>query len=69
MVILEDEDGNVINAAKAPVLSYSAGIDNAIGKQDGARRIYTIDGRATTKFSKGINIVVMPDGTVRKMIK
>ena len=69
VVILEDEDGNVINAAKAPVLSYSAGIDNAIGKQDGARRIYTIDGRAKTKFSKGINIVVMPDGTVRKMIK
>ncbi len=35
--------------------------------QQGKVRIYTPDGKRIDKLQKGINILVMPDGTTRKV--
>lgn len=69
VVILEDEDGNIVNAAEAPVKSYSSGIESIIDNKANAKKIYTIGGKATTKCQKGINIIRMTDGTVKKVIQ
>ncbi|MGM9697403.1 MAG: hypothetical protein ACI3Y0_01990 [Prevotella sp.] len=68
VVILEDEDGNVINAAEAPVQAYSTGIHNNASENAVVERVFSIDGRETTKLGKGINIVKMSDGSVKKVL-
>lgn len=69
VVILEDEEGNVANVAKAPVQAYSTGIHNAISEKTVVDTIFSIDGCRATKIGKGINIVRMSDGTVKKVIR
>ena len=69
VVILEDEDGNVANVAKVPVQEYSTGIHNAISEKTVVDTIFSIDGCRATKIGKGINIVRMSDGTVKKVIR
>ena len=68
VVILEDEDGNIVNAAKAPVKEYSAGIVNHVSGNAVGEKVFTVDGREATKPGKGINIVKMSDGTVKKVM-
>ena len=69
VVILEDEDGNVSNVAKAPVQAYSTGIQSAVSEKVVVEKVFSIDGRETNGTVKGINIVKMSDGTVKKVIR
>ena len=69
VVILEDEDGNVANVAKAPVQAYSTGIQSAVSEKVVVEKVFSIDGRETNGTVKGINIVKMSDGTVKKVIR
>ena len=66
---LEDEDGNVSNVAKAPVQAYSTGIQSAVSEKVVVEKVFSIDGRETNGTVKGINIVKMSDGTVKKVIR
>ena len=67
VAILVDQNGKVINAAKAHVTDASSvtGIHNA-NATEAAR--YTLDGRQINAPQHGINIVRMSDGTVRKVM-
>ena len=47
---------------------YETGIDEVMMAQEGQVRIYTSDGKRINKPQKGVNIVVMPDGTKRKVV-
>lgn len=69
VAIVEDMDGNVINAAEALVKPCTTGISELGEGKATARKIYTIDGRETSKMSNGINIIKMSDGTVKKVVK
>ena len=67
VAILVDQNGKVINAAKAHVTDASSvtGIHNTNATE--AVR-YTLDGRQINAPQHGINIVRMSDGTVRKVM-
>ena len=67
VAIVADEDGNIVNAAQAPVGEYSAGVEENLAEKAVADKIYRIDGCRSSKLSKGINIVRMSDGTVKKV--
>ena len=48
---------------------YTTGIAELMMVQQGKVRIYTPDGKRIGKLQKGMNILVMPDGTTRKVWK
>lgn len=68
VAILEDKDGKVINAAEALVKPCTTGISDTQADKVKVTKTYTIDGRETNGTVKGINIVKMSDGTVRKVM-
>ena len=70
-MLVTDSKGMIVNAAKTAIAAYEAqGIDEL--PQDGqltrhAVR-YTLDGRQLPAAQKGLNIIRMGDGSVRKVI-
>ena len=48
--------------------TYTTGIDAIMAGKDGHAKIYTLDGKLLNQAQKGINIVRMSDGTVRKVV-
>ena len=47
--------------------SYVSTDISSVTLDDEIRRIYTIEGKKTNKFGQGINIVLMKDGSIRKV--
>ena len=64
-------DGSIANAVKVQVKGYDpTGIANVNGQQAPVKATanYTIDGRRTNTQQRGLNLVRMSDGTVRKVL-
>ena len=71
VAIVTDTDSDekyVINAAEALVKPYTTGISGTQADKVKVMKSYTIDGRETNGTVKGINIVKMSDGTVKKVM-
>lgn len=71
VAIITDTDSKekyVINAAEALVKPYTTGISGTQADKVKVTKTYTIDGRETNGTVRGINIVKMSDGTVRKVM-
>lgn len=71
VVLVTDSKGMIVNAAKTAIAAYEAqGIDEL--PQDGQMTHhavrYTLDGRQLPAAQKGLNIIRMGDGSVRKVI-
>lgn len=69
-MMIDANTGEVINVAKAKITDFESGID-AVGAADGnatetAR--YNAAGQIVTAPVKGLNIIRMSDGTIRKVI-
>ena len=68
VVIVNTKDGPTANALKIPVKVNSTGISGTQADEVKVTKTYTIDGREENGTVKGINIVKMSDGTVRKVM-
>ena len=68
VVIVNTKDGPTANALKIPVKVNSTGISGTQADKVKVTKTYTIDGRETNGTVKGINIVKMSDGTVKKVM-
>lgn len=69
IAILTDSDGSVVNAAKAKVSTDATGIASVKGDTHAtAVARYTLDGRQIAAPQRGLNIVKMSDGSIRKII-
>ena len=70
IAILMDSDGSVTNVAKAKVVDYEP---TAIHTMDGTTATeaarYTLDGRQVSTAQRGLNIIRLSDGTVKKVLK
>ena len=70
-ILIDYNDGTVVNAAKSPLMGEVAGI-NAIYSETSASNtpaaIYDLSGRRLEKMQKGLNIIKTADGHVRKTI-
>jgi hypothetical protein len=69
IAVLIASDGSVANVAKVKVADYDptaiSGIHTATATE--AAR-YTLDGRQVSAAQRGLNIIRLSDGTVRKVI-
>ena len=69
IAILIDNDGKVVNVAKAKVADYDPTAINTVDNttaNEAAR--YTLDGRQVSAPQRGLNIIRFSDGTVRKVM-
>ena len=48
--------------------TYTTGIDAILAGKNSNAKIFTIDGKQLEKPQKGVNIVPMSDGTVKKIV-
>ena len=69
VIALFISDGKIINAAKAKVqTSEATGVRSISTEENGEAVSYSLDGRQLPASKKGLNIVRMADGSVRKVI-
>ena len=70
VALVIDDDGTITNAAKCEVQKYGTGIASLSDDTNAsATQVYSIDGRRLLSTQRGINIVRMSDGSVRKIMK
>lgn len=69
VAMLLNADGEIVNAAKCNV-STPAGVNSVESSMDEAVEVarYSLDGRLLSEPERGVNLVKMSDGTVRKVI-
>ena len=69
VAMLLNADGEIVNAAKCNV-STPAGVNGVESSMDEPVEVarYSLDGRLLSEPERGVNIVKMSDGTVRKVI-
>ena len=69
VAMLLNADGEIVNAAKCNV-STPAGVNGVESSMDEAVEVarYSLDGRLLSEPERGVNIVKMSDGTVRKVM-
>ena len=67
VAILTTSDGVFVNACKAKVLSHTTGMDNMEVETSRPVAVYSLDGVQQNSLNKGINIVRMSDGKVKKI--
>ena len=67
VAILTTSDGVFVNARKAKVLSHTTGMDNMEVETSRPVAVYSLDGVQQHTLNKGMNIVRMSDGKVKKV--
>lgn len=69
VAMLLNADGEIVNAAKCKV-SVPAGVNGVESSMDEAVEVarYSLDGRLLSEPERGVNLVKMSDGTVRKVM-
>ena len=69
IAILIDNDGKVVNVAKAKVADYDPTAINTVDNTTATEAArYTLDGRQVSAPQRGLNIIRFSDGTVRKVM-
>ena len=69
IAILIGSDGKVVNVAKAKVADYDATAINIVDNTTATEAArYTLDGRQVSAPQRGLNIIRLSDGTVRKVM-
>ena len=75
VLLIDRDNGSVVNAAQTAIEDYTTGIadidveESSMSSQsEGQGGIYDLNGRRVSAPQRGINIIRMPDGTVRKVM-
>ena len=68
-ILINRNNGRVVNAAQTTIAEYVAGIENLQGEDTQILEHYTIDGKRTNGFVKGLNILKLSNGKVVKVLK
>jgi hypothetical protein len=67
-LLIDKTNGAVINAAKTSITSDPSGISGVHNATATEAARYTLDGRQVSAPQRGLNIIRLSDGTVRKVI-
>ena len=67
-LLIDRSTGNVENAAQSEIEDFATAISSASSNSEMPAAIYSLDGRNLPAVQKGINIIRMTDGTVKKVL-
>ena len=68
VALLVNRLGEVVNAAKALMPGSTEGVNASLSDNPTVQSRYSLDGRQLPEAKKGLNIVRMSDGTVKKVV-
>lgn len=68
VLLIDRTSGKVVNAAQSDIADFTTGINTVSSKDNMPVARYSLDGRKLPSAEKGINIVHMSDGTVKKIL-
>lgn len=71
VMLIDRANGNVVNAAQTTIEDYTTGIIETPSPvpSRNAAEVYDLNGRKVSAPQRGINIIRMPDGTVKKVMR
>ncbi len=67
-LLIDRTNGIILNAAQTTIAEDATGIGAVSSKDEVPAAIYSLDGRKLPSAEKGINIIRMTDGTVKKIL-
>ena len=67
-LLIDQTTGAIVNAAQTAILDAGTGIATASRPSSDATRYYSVGGKQLSAPVKGMNILRMSDGTVKKMV-
>ncbi len=67
-LLIDRTDGTIVNAAQTTIAEDATAIGSVSSQDEVPATFYSIDGRKLTNAEKGINIIRMTDGTVKKVL-
>ena len=67
-LLIDRLDGTIVNAAQSPIVEKGTAINAPEASTQVPEAHYTIDGRQLQHPSRGLNIIRMTDGTVKKVM-
>ena len=67
-LLIDQTSGTIVNAAQSDIKEYGTAISSVTSDSNVSTVNYFVDGRKLPTFQKGINIIRMNDGTVKKVL-
>lgn len=67
-ILIDRSTGKIVNAAQSEIADFATAVNSVTSNSDIPEACYSLDGRKLPNFQKGINIIRMTDGTVKKVL-
>ena len=69
VLLIDRATGTIVNAAQSAIADFGTAVSTVQGAEENAQRdVYDLSGRKLSISQKGINIIRMNDGTVKKVL-
>ena len=69
VLLIDRATGMIVNAAQSAIADFGTAVSTVQGAEKNAQRdVYDLSGRKLSVSQKGINIIRMNDGTVKKVL-
>ena len=67
-ILIDRSTGKIVNAAQSEIADFATAVNSVTSNSDIPEACYSLDGRKLPHSQKGINIIRMNDGTVKKVL-
>lgn len=67
-ILIDRSTGKIVNAAQSEIADFATAVNSVTSNSDIPEACYSLDGRKLPHSQKGINIIRMTDGTVKKVL-
>ena len=68
VLLVDRSTGRIVNAAQTSIMDFDAAVDAVRYTSSAVEKYYSLDGRKMSAPHKGLNIMKMSDGTIRKVM-
>ena len=67
-ILVDRSTGKIVNAAQSEIADFATAVNSVTSNSDIPEACYSLDGRKLPHSQKGINIIRMTDGTIKKVL-
>lgn len=68
VMLIDRQAGTIVNSAQAEIQDYGTAISTVMSDSNEPSAVYSVDGRKLQTSQRGLNIIRMSDGTVKKVL-
>ena len=67
-ILIDRSTGKIVNAAQSEIADFATAVNSVTSNSDIPEACYSLDGRKLPHSQKGINIIRMTDGSIKKVL-